>query len=96
MSDFFNSLLKEAPWLKPVLGWSLAFVIVFLILMIPAYFIFWPFLARVRTQLAAFIERLAERLKGGRRERAERLNSAAGEFLTDGGLWRLNSEAQGH
>lgn len=96
MSDFIDHFFEEVPWLRPVLAWSIALLIVFLILTVPAYFILWPFFERARKQLAAFIERLAERLKRTRVERAERLNSAADEFLKDGGLWRLKSESGGH
>ena len=96
MSDFIDFLFKSVPWLRPTLAWTIAFLLVFLILSVPAYFIFWPFLERARAQLLAFIRGLAERLKDASRERAERLNSAADEFLKDGGLWRLNAEGAGH
>jgi hypothetical protein len=96
MINFIGFLFKEAPWLRPVLAWSIALLIIILVLTIPAYFILWPFFERARTQLAAFIGRLAERLEETRRKRAERLNSAADEFLKDGGLWRLTSESGGH
>jgi len=79
-----------------VLAWSIALVIVFVSLTIPAYFIFWPFFARARTEVATFVIRLVERLQANRRERSERLNIATDEFLKDGGLWRLNLEAHGH
>lgn len=96
MSNFIDSLLKGAPWLQPVMAWSIALVIVFVSLTIPAYLIFWPFFERARTEVASFVVRLVQRLQANRRERSERLNSAADEFLKDGGLWRLNSEAHGH
>ena len=95
MSNFIDSLLKGAPWLQPVMAWSISLVIVFVSLTIPAYFIFWPFFERARTEVANFVVRLVQRFAANRRERSERLNSAADEFLKDGGLWRLNSEAQG-
>lgn len=96
MSDFIDFLFEGAPWLRPVLTWIIAFLIVFLILTVPAYFIFWPFFERARKQLAAFIEHLAKGLEETQRNRANRLNSAADEFLKDGGLWRLKSESGGH
>lgn len=95
MSAFIDFLFDAAPWLRPVLAWSIAFLVVVLILTVPAYFILWPFFERASTRLAAFIGSLAERQKGTRLERANRLNSGADEFLKDSGLWRLKSEGEG-
>lgn len=96
MSDLIDSFFKEKPWLWPVLARSTAFLLVFLILTVPAYFIFLPFFERVRKEMAAFIGGLAERLKNTQQNRANRLNTEADEFLKDGGLWRLQSEGEGH
>lgn len=96
MSDLIDFLSREVPWLLPVLAWLGGIILVLLILAIPAYFVFWPFFQRARTQLASFIDRLVEKLKTIRTERANRLDSAADEFLADGGLRRLKTEAAGH
>ncbi|MBI4428092.1 MAG: hypothetical protein HY562_03125 [Ignavibacteriales bacterium] len=96
MSDLIDFLSREVPWLLPMLAWVGGIILVILILAIPAYFVFWPFFQRARAQLASFIDRLVEKFKTIRTERANRLDSAADEFLTDGGLRRLKTEAAGH
>lgn len=96
MSDFIDFLSREVPWLFPVLAWLGSIILVILILAIPAYFIFLPFFQRARAQLASFIDRLLGKFKAIRTDRANRLDSAADEFLNDGGLCRLKTEAAGH
>lgn len=96
MSDLIDFLSREVPWLFPALAWLGAIILIILILAIPAYFIFWPFFQRARAQLASFIDRLLGKFKAIRTDRANRLDSAADEFLKDGGLWRLKTEAAGH
>ena len=92
MADF---LFQEVPWLRAVLAWSIAVLAVLLILIIPAYFIFWPFFQRAARQLAKYLEDLTKRLEENRSTRAERLTRAVDEFLKDGGLWRLKSDGEG-
>lgn len=96
MSDFIDFLSREVPWLFPVLAWLGSIILVILILAIPAYFIFLPFFQRARAQLASFIDRLLGKFKAIRTDRENRLDSAADEFLNDGGLRRLKTEAAGH
>jgi hypothetical protein len=95
MSSFFEFLFTEAPWLRPVLAWSLGLVLAFLILCIPAYFVFWPFLARMRKAIWEHVGRLTTKLAGLKESRRNALHAEADEFLNDGGLWRLHSSASG-
>jgi hypothetical protein len=93
MSDFLDFLFSEAPWLKPVLVEGVALLLACIILTPIAYFIVWPFLLRVRQQVAALIAALTERFEKGRDARKERLDKEADEFKADGGLWRIKFKA---
>jgi hypothetical protein len=92
MSDFFDFLFSEAPWLRPVLAWGLALLLACVILTPIAYFIVWPFFLKIREELAAFAAGLPERFDRERELRAKRLDEDADEFRADGGLWRLSFE----
>lgn len=96
MDNFLDFLTREVPWLLPVLAWLGGIILIILILAIPAYFVFWPFFQRARAQLAYFIDQLVSKYKTIRTERTNRLDSSADEFLNDGGLQRLKTEASGH
>lgn len=95
MGDLIGSILKEVPWLRSFLAWSIAILAVFLVVTVPAYFILWPFFARARKQLAEFVTALGETLRTAQERRDERLNEAADDFSGDGGLWRIAPGARG-
>jgi len=95
MKDFIDFLFNGAPWLQPVLAWSIGFLAVFLILTAPAYFVLLPFFKGIKKELAAYVDGLARRREETSSTLTERLDSAADEFLKDGGLWRLHSQSGG-
>jgi hypothetical protein len=95
MIDIYERWLEAVPLLGPVLAWSFAFLVVTLVLTLPAYFMFWPFFNRARRQSAEYLERLSERLHERRVSRYSRLYEAAGEFLGDTGLLRVGSAIAG-
>jgi hypothetical protein len=84
------------PWLPSVLSWIIGISIVFLILMVPAYFWLWPFFERVREKLDEYIPRLSKLFGEKRKERQHYLDQIADEFLGDNGLRRVKSEGKGY
>lgn len=96
MKSFFDFLSEQIPWLSSAISWIIGISIIFLILMLPAYFIFWPFFERVRQKLDDYIPHLSEWLDERRRKRKERLDQSADEFLGDNGLRRVRSKGEGY
>lgn len=92
MSNFGDFIFNEVPWFLPVLSWIGGIVVIFLILSIPSYFILFPFFKHKKKQLSSFIELLVDKFKKIRTERTNHLDSAADEFLKDGGLQRIKNE----
>jgi len=60
MQSLLQGFFDEVPWLKPVLAWCLAALLVFLLLTGPAYLLF-PFVRRLREELRAYREGLRNR-----------------------------------
>ncbi len=96
MKNFIDFLTEQMPWLPSVLSWIIVTLIVFLILMIPAYFWFWPFFKSVRQKLDEYIPRLSKLFGERRKEREKHLDQIADEFLGDNGLRRVKSEGRGY
>jgi hypothetical protein len=83
------SELLDITWFRTTLLVVIGFSALVLALMLPMYFVVWPFLRRIRAELAAFTARLAQSFRDDRRSRHARLNERADEFLTDGELERV-------
>lgn len=96
MNSFIEFLNEQMPWLPSVLSWIIGISIIFLILMVPSYFIFWPFFERVSQKLKDFISRLSKRLDELPQKGKQRLDQIADEFLGDNGLRRLKSGGEGY
>jgi hypothetical protein len=96
MKNFIDFLTEQMPWLPSVLFWIIVILIGFLIFMAPAYFWLCPFFEPKRQKLDEYIRRLSELFGGKRREREQRLDKIADEFLGDNGLRRVKSEGKGY
>ncbi|HLG54937.1 MAG TPA: hypothetical protein VI485_06375 [Vicinamibacterales bacterium] len=88
MSELVSELL-DIPWFRMSLLVIIGFSALVVALMLPMYFVIWPFLRRIRAELAAFTAKLAGSFRDDRRARRERLDTRADEFLTDSELQRV-------
>jgi len=94
MDGFGQFLFGYVPWLRPVVAWILAALIVFLLLTIPSYFILLPFARRIRTEIATYLSKLAARHEEACTAREEKLDRITGSFCEQRDPRQLNARNQ--
>lgn len=92
MAELFAELL-DITWFRTALLIIIGFSALVVALMVPMYFVVWPFLRRLRTELAAFSSALALRFREEDRARAARLAGRVNDYLNDGALQRIATGA---
>ncbi len=95
MDSFGRFLFGQVPWLQPVIAWSVALLVVILILIIPSYLLFLPSVQHIRRELGSYIARLSGRLAAARDTRQWRLDTLADEMKGQSVLRRLNGANRG-
>lgn len=91
MGSFVELLFEQVPWLKPVLAWSIALLVVVLVLTVPSYFIFLPFARRVRQELRDFIERIRDAMHLARTTREREIDDVIDRLRDQSSLKRLDA-----
>lgn len=80
-----NDLFAQVPWLKPFIAWALAIGLVFLVLVLPVYYIILPLLQHLRADCASYLQRIrenhAEKRAWRRKARMESLDAFARDHL---------------
>lgn len=89
LEALLDFLSKEVAWIFPVLGWILGILVVFLVLIIPMYYVFLPFARRVTAKLSSYLQFLSERSDELLLARSKYLDNAAERFQEDRGLSSL-------
>lgn len=91
MQDAFAGIFQETPWFRPLLAWVLAAGVIVLILTVPAYFIFFPLIHRLRTEFSHFLDSAVARHQQSTGQRNREINQAAAEFAEDHLLQEVNT-----
>ncbi|HEU0140964.1 MAG TPA: hypothetical protein VFQ79_14670 [Bryobacteraceae bacterium] len=94
MDGFGQFLFGYVPWLRPVVAWILAALIVFLLLTLPSYFILLPFARRIRTEIATYLSKLAARHEKASAARDEKLDRITGSLCEQRDPRQLNARNQ--
>src|SRR5438309_4267722 len=69
MSEIVSSIFAQVPWLKVFLAWTLSAAIVWLVVALPAYFLYSQITQRLRGELSTFLRLVREGHVQNREER---------------------------
>jgi hypothetical protein len=87
LQDIFSAV----PWLKVFLAWTLAALVVFLVLTVPAYYLVLPLTQRLRSEISRYLMAVRERHAKQRAERSEADRALLAQYAEDHLLRHLDT-----